>query len=474
MRASEFITERKKRKGKKPKYAAYGPGPYGWYGYNAGYSGDGGSGGDGGGGSESIQHEAAYEGNIGIMEVNKFFQIATPEQKKLFKQLLAVDRTKDAWRLVQDVTNVKLKGKEFAEGSDRAEAQADYMEGKCMVLAIAINQHNPTRYPIGYIWEYNMSAGAPDMQMDDDEWNDLSPEEQEEISNDISRHSIVHAYVRDQETNEYIDARGRHKTLPNLWGRMGQTRFEEFPGSARELIDITAHGDWDEVGDQVSFKRGRPAFDSLAGPAGVKRALDYAVKYLGVVGPELAKSPNVPQNQQGVAEGWDDEDEIDKITLIKSLQWPELVNKVSSAMKAMGWKGQRKDDGSFMFSTRGQLDDEWYIVIIDNRGNNMFTYALGTVEEGDPHIGEQESLPMTEASVSELMNAIREGFGLNEQGLAENFADGRNPQDKGDAKRHGVPTKSSVSTLRKVAKQGGRKGQLAHWMANMKAGKDKK
>ena len=49
----------------------------------------------------------------------------------------------------------------------------------------------------------------------------------------------------------------------------------------------------------------------------------------------------------------------------------------------------------------------------------MFTYALGTVEEGDPHIGEQESLPMTEASVSELMNAIREGFGLGEASVSE-------------------------------------------------------
>jgi len=57
--------------------------------------------------------------------------------------------------------------------------------------------------------------------------------------------------------------------------------------------------------------------------------------------------------------------------------------------------------------------------------------------------------------------------------VKENFADGRNPQDKGDSKRHGVPTKASVSTLRKVAKQGGRKGQLAHWMANMKAGHKK-
>lgn len=58
--------------------------------------------------------------------------------------------------------------------------------------------------------------------------------------------------------------------------------------------------------------------------------------------------------------------------------------------------------------------------------------------------------------------------------VGENFADGKNPQDKGDSKRHGVPTKASVSTLRNVAKQGGRKGQLAHWMANMKAGKAKK
>lgn len=56
----------------------------------------------------------------------------------------------------------------------------------------------------------------------------------------------------------------------------------------------------------------------------------------------------------------------------------------------------------------------------------------------------------------------------------ENFADGRNPQDKGDAKRHGINTKASVSSLRKTAKQGGRKGQLAHWLANMKAGRAKK
>lgn len=58
--------------------------------------------------------------------------------------------------------------------------------------------------------------------------------------------------------------------------------------------------------------------------------------------------------------------------------------------------------------------------------------------------------------------------------MNENFADGRHPEDKGDSKRYGVPTHASISTLRKVAKQGGRKGQLAHWMANMKSGRAKK
>ena len=57
--------------------------------------------------------------------------------------------------------------------------------------------------------------------------------------------------------------------------------------------------------------------------------------------------------------------------------------------------------------------------------------------------------------------------------IRENFADGRNPQDKGDSKRHGINTRASVSSLRKTAKQGGRKGQLAHWLANMKAGRAK-
>jgi len=78
MRAHEFLTEKKRKR--RPRWAAYGPGPYGGYGYAVGYSGDSGvSGGDGGG-----VGEASYPGNLGMMELAKFFQTADNKQKSLF------------------------------------------------------------------------------------------------------------------------------------------------------------------------------------------------------------------------------------------------------------------------------------------------------------------------------------------------------------------------------------------------------
>jgi hypothetical protein len=57
----------------------------------------------------------------------------------------------------------------------------------------------------------------------------------------------------------------------------------------------------------------------------------------------------------------------------------------------------------------------------------------------------------------------------------ENFKDGKKPGRKGLAKRSGVNTKASVSSLRKTAKNStGEKQRMAHWLANMKAGKKKK
>jgi hypothetical protein len=104
----ESIQERKRfRKKKKARGAAWG---YGGYGFNTGYSGT--MGGDGGGG-ESITHEASYKGNIGMMEVMKFYKSANEEEKAIFKELLEKKKLGLAWQLIQKVTNTTLQGPEF-------------------------------------------------------------------------------------------------------------------------------------------------------------------------------------------------------------------------------------------------------------------------------------------------------------------------------------------------------------------------
>lgn len=58
----------------------------------------------------------------------------------------------------------------------------------------------------------------------------------------------------------------------------------------------------------------------------------------------------------------------------------------------------------------------------------------------------------------------------------ENFADGKNPQDKGDSKRHGISKGMSIAQLKKIRSSDSaspRKKQLAHWQINMRQGKKK-
>lgn len=59
-----------------------------------------------------------------------------------------------------------------------------------------------------------------------------------------------------------------------------------------------------------------------------------------------------------------------------------------------------------------------------------------------------------------------------EANVEENFADGKHPGRKGLAKRVGVNCKQPVSKLRSIAAHSsGEKQRMAHWCANMKAGK---
>lgn len=57
----------------------------------------------------SLLGELAYKGNIGIMEVAKFYQTASEADKKKLKGLLEAGKQEAAWALIQSVTGVQLE-----------------------------------------------------------------------------------------------------------------------------------------------------------------------------------------------------------------------------------------------------------------------------------------------------------------------------------------------------------------------------
>jgi hypothetical protein len=73
---------------------------------------------------ESV-YEAAYKGNIGMMEMMKFFEVATKDQKEKLKKLIADKNQTAAWKLIQDVTGMKLMGEDYEEYDDYEEDYDD-------------------------------------------------------------------------------------------------------------------------------------------------------------------------------------------------------------------------------------------------------------------------------------------------------------------------------------------------------------
>ena len=111
--------------------------------------------------------------------------------------------------------------------------------------------------------------------------------------------------------------------------------------------------------------------------------------------------------------------------------------------------------------------------VVDRPGTGNKPINVKTAKESKDPITKKEKYMMTGRHPFDpkkgLMIKIDKQF--------ENFMDGKNPQDKGDAKRHGLSGKMSSSALKKVrssSKASPRKKQLAHFLLNMTKGKKKK
>lgn len=85
---------------------------------------------------EVVVREASYPGNIGMMELHKFFSKANDFEKKLLKDLIEKRNYSRAWALIQGVTGVKLQGKEFEHFA--TEGWKDWMAAGTLGTALAL------------------------------------------------------------------------------------------------------------------------------------------------------------------------------------------------------------------------------------------------------------------------------------------------------------------------------------------------
>ncbi len=135
------------------------------------------------------------------------------------------------------------------------------------------------------------------------------------------------------------------------------------------------------------------------------------------------------------------------------------------------------------YLTKDHREADVFTKIINNLSERMDHFCEVTQDVNEVTIktttSDVKGLTILDFQIAMLIDRFTKDIGIDQAPMSgnfdENFADGKNPGRKGLAKRSGVNTKASVSDLRKTAKNStGEKARMAHWLANMKAGRAKK
>jgi hypothetical protein len=163
-----------------------------------------------------------------------------------------------------------------------------------------------------------------------------------------------------------------------------------------------------------------------------------------------------------------------KYLSLKPIVFEEWSKKYKKSINCSNPKGfsQKAHCAGRKKHTSEQLDEnqEKYIIYLNNKP--VSTYPTNREAEYQAKMILQK-FPMAKIDIKkEVCTLSPVQLEENLKSIEENFADGKNPGRKGLAKRSGVNCKQSVSKLRDIAKHSsGERQRMAHWCANMKAGK---
>jgi predicted nucleotidyltransferase len=241
-------------------------------------------------------------------------------------------------------------------------------------------------------------------------------------------------------------------------------------------VDVSDVYDWYKLGQHISNMKGLGKHDFGAGPPSailsfgdedLEHQYIQALKRTGLTTTDIDPvDPNQPPDMP--RQKTDPTYNVDEAR--PGSVRPEVVDAIQKVMPVAQeiWFHGSRATGKH----RRNSDTDILVVVPDDLVGDQYLGAVRILQKLSAQFDNYDIQP-TKLGTNIHRIAQEEGRLLwaDKQGVSENFADGRNPQDKGDAKRHGINTKASVSSLRKTAKSGGRKGQLAHWLANMKSGR---
>lgn len=448
-------------------YGAWGPGPYGGYGYDSGYSGDG------GGGIESVNekigdvsqfaepgdtvYSIARQNNLDPVELMKFNgftkdtklqkgqEVKIPQKKSAAPATSVVaptNKAKPAATKGQGTQPAPITGNQL-ETTLRDYAIKAGIKGKELAQFLAQCAHESARFST--LVEFGSSQEF--LKRYDKQFN---PGKAKELGNSVPG------------DGDRFKGRG----FIQLTGRWNYTQAGQALGlpldNKPELLekpDIAAKASiwfWkNRVQPNVRNFTDTKAVTGLINPGllGLQKRHGLFQNYLQTMSGTKMKedyhpnaTPPGPEFKPTMPKG------TVRVDVSDVYDWYKLGQHISN-LKGLGKHDFGKGPPSTILSFGDEDEEHEYIKNLKKTG--LTTTDIDPVDPNQP-----KNMPKQKVDPTFKVD--------------ENFADGRNPQDKGDSARHGIPKKASISDLKKIRSSdtaSPRKKQLAHWQLNMRQGK---
>jgi hypothetical protein len=247
-------------------------------------------------------------------------------------------------------------------------------------------------------------------------------------------------------------------------GQYDFVKMSQLPATEENLTKFL------KAGESLMWPSNWEQYPNRAGKIAKAATVDARDQYLAtrkagvyVVGSGHLKAVQNITGKQGVAEGRISDIDID----LQDQQWEAMVGFVQDGVRR-GRDADRMSVDLYRWAGGEQFDmDEE----LERRGFASVTDLADHIREhGGRYVPPQFDL----SGAASLQDIERLGR-RRDDGVQENFADGKNPGRRGLSRRVGIPRKATLGQLEKIARSStGERRRMAQWQLNMRRGKARK